>query len=81
MIGFLSYFMSVANLRSKISRFTVPAIATLLVISLLYSVLIRANIILWFQMWGRLLGIGTGLFVVYLFYRLVLAVEQIANNQ
>lgn len=73
--------MSIADLQTKIPRFTVPAIAGLLVFSLLYSVLVTADIILWLAVWGGLLSVGTGVFVVYLFYRLVLAVERIADNQ
>ena len=73
--------MSVADLQTKVPRFTVPTIAGLLLVSLLYSVLVTANIILWLAVWGGLLSIGIGLFVVYLFYRLVLAIERIADNQ
>ncbi|MBX0298272.1 hypothetical protein [Haloarcula nitratireducens] len=73
--------MSVADLQIKVPRFIVPTIAGLLLVSLLYSVLVTANIILWLAVWGGLLSIGIGLFVVYLFYRLVLAVERIADNQ
>jgi hypothetical protein len=73
--------MSVADLQTKVPRFTVPGIASLLIISLLYSVLVTQNIVLWFVMWGGLLSIGLTLFVVYLFYRLVLAVERIADRQ
>ncbi|MFB1065347.1 hypothetical protein [Natrinema sp. H-ect4] len=73
--------MSVADLQTKVPRFTVPTIAGLLLVSLLYSVLVTANITLWLAVWGGLLSIGIGLFVVYLFYRLVLAVERIADNQ
>jgi protein-S-isoprenylcysteine O-methyltransferase Ste14 len=72
--------MSVADLQTKLPRFTVPTIVGLLAVSLLYSVLVTANITLWLAVWGGLLSIGIGLFVVYLFYRLVLAVERIADN-
>ena len=73
--------MSVADLHAKIPRFTLPATAGLLVVSLLYAVLVTGDIVLWLIVWGGLSSIGVGLFVVYLFYRLVLAVEQIADNQ
>ena len=73
--------MSVADLKTKVPRFTVPAIVVLLIVSLLYSILITATIDLWLAVWGRLLSIGLVVFVVYLLYRLVLAVERIADSQ
>jgi protein-S-isoprenylcysteine O-methyltransferase Ste14 len=73
--------MSVADLQTQVPRFTVPVIASLLIISLLYSVLVTQNIVLWLVMWGGVLSVGLTLFVVYLFYRLVLAVERIAERQ
>jgi len=39
--------MSVAGLPIKIPRFTVPAIGVFLGVSLLYSVVVTANILLW----------------------------------
>lgn len=73
--------MSVADLQTKVPRFTAPVIASLLIISLLYSVLVTQNIVLWLVVWGGLLSVVLTLFVVYLFYRLVLAVERIAERQ
>jgi hypothetical protein len=73
--------MSVADLQAKVPRFTVPAIVSLLILSLVYSILVSGTIVLWLAAWGGLLSIGLALFVIYLFYRLVLAVERIADEQ
>nr|WP_241432736.1 hypothetical protein [Natrinema pellirubrum] len=63
-------------LQEKIPRFTVPAIIVLLAGSLFYTVLTTTAIFAWLVFWGGLLSIGLWLAVVYLLYRLVLAVEQ-----
>jgi hypothetical protein len=73
--------MSVADLQAKVPRLIIPAIVSLLILSLLYSILVTGNIVIWLAMWGGLLSIGLVLFVIYLFYRLVLAVERIADEQ
>lgn len=73
--------MSVADLQTKVPRFTVPAVVSLLILSFLYSILVTGNIVIWLAVWGGLLSIGLTLFVIYLFYRLVLAVERIAEGQ
>jgi hypothetical protein len=73
--------MSVADLQTKVPRFTVPAIVSLLILSLLYSILVTGNIVIWLAVWGGLLSVGLTLFVIYLFYRLVVAVERIAEGQ
>jgi protein-S-isoprenylcysteine O-methyltransferase Ste14 len=73
--------MSVADLQTKVPRFIVPTIASLLIVSLLYSILVTQNVVLWLAAWGGVLSVGLTLFVVYLFYRLVLAVERITDRQ
>lgn len=73
--------MVVADLRNKVPRFTVPTVVGLLVLSFLYSILVTADFVLWAAVWGGLLSIGVSIFLLYLFYRLVIAVEQIANSQ
>ncbi|RZV10341.1 hypothetical protein BDK88_1496 [Natrinema hispanicum] len=73
--------MSAVFLQEKIPRFAVPAIIVLLAGSLLYSVFVTAQIFAWLVFWGGLFLIGLSLFVVYLLYRLVLAVERIADSQ
>lgn len=73
--------MAVADLRNKVPRFTVPTLVSLLVLSFLYSMLVTADFVLWAAVWGGLLSIGVSIFLLYLFYRLVIAVEQIANSQ
>lgn len=73
--------MSVADLQASTPRFTVSAIVGLLLVSLLYSVLVTTNVALWLAAWGGLFGVGIAVFVVALFYRLVVAVERIADSQ
>ncbi len=73
--------MGSVPLQEKIPRFTAPAILMLLAGSLFYSVLVTAQIFAWLVFWGGLFSIGLSLFVVYLLYRLVLAVERIADSQ
>jgi uncharacterized membrane protein len=52
----------------------------LLVISLVYAVLVTQNIALWVFFWGSLVGIVGMVLLVYLFHRLVVAVEKIAES-
>lgn len=75
------YYMSVADLRTKVPRFTAPAIAGLLVLSLLYTVLVTADFVLWLAVWGGVFSIGVGAYLIYLFYRLMIVVERIADSQ
>jgi hypothetical protein len=72
--------MSAAELRRKLPRFTLPVLSGLLPVTLLYSVLVTGTVVLRFAAWAGLLGFGTLLFVLYLFYRLVVAVERIADG-
>jgi hypothetical protein len=81
MIETNQHHMSVADFRTKIPRFTAPAIAGLLILSLLYTVLVTANFVLWLAVWGGVFSIGVGAYLIYLFYRLVMAVERIADSQ
>lgn len=48
--------------------------------SLLYGVLVLRSPLQLLSVWWNLIGLGLLIFVVYLFYRLVLAVERIADS-
>ena len=52
----------------------------LLVVSIGYSVVIMGSFLLWLLPWVAALGIALASFLVYLFYRLVVAVETIADE-
>lgn len=74
--------MSAMNLRNEISTWPVIMVGLLLLVTLPYSVLIKGNLlsglIQWGSIWAGILGITLTLFVIYLFYRFVIAVEKIA---
>ena len=69
--------MSSVHIRERVPAPYSIAIVAILLISFVYAV-IAAQVFLW--IWGviALISLGVSLFVLYLFYRLVLAVEQIA---
>lgn len=73
--------MSAVELQAKVPQFTLPVIAGLMIITLLYSILVTGNIVLWLAAWGGLFSLGVSVLLVYLFYRLVVAVERIAERQ
>ena len=73
--------MNAPDLRTELPRFALPVVAGLLLVTLLYSVLVFGNVVVWLALWGGLFGLGTALFVIYLLYRLVLAVERIADGR
>ncbi|WP_246984250.1 hypothetical protein [Halorientalis marina] len=68
------------RLRDEFPRWLVPAVAALMLATFAYSVLITANILVWFALWSTVLGLALTVFVVYLLYRLVVAVEEIAEK-
>jgi hypothetical protein len=72
--------MSVADLRRRLPRFTLPVVLGLLLVTLLYSVLVTGTVLLWFAAWSGVFGVGAVSFVIYLLYRLVVAVERIADD-
>lgn len=64
------------NLRTGIAGVIVIAFLA----SLLYGVLVLRSPLQLLSVWWNLIGLGLLVFVVYLFYRLVLAVERIADS-
>jgi membrane associated rhomboid family serine protease len=71
--------MPAQALHQRLPQLGVPVIF-LLVISLVYAVLVIQNIALWVFFWGSLVGIVGMVLLVYLFHRLVVAVEKIAES-
>lgn len=53
-------------------------IGILLGISILYSIVVMGSLLFWLIPWVGALFVGLTLFVVYLLYRLVVAIETIA---
>lgn len=76
--------MSTTTLRNEIPTWPLVGVAVLLLVTLPYSVLVQGTltggVIQWGSIWAGMLGIALTLFVIYLFYRLVVAVEKIANK-
>jgi hypothetical protein len=73
-------FMSTLQKQRRIPARYGAVLVTVLLASLAYAVL-TAHILLW--VWGvaAVISLGLSVFGVYLFYRLVLAVERIAYEQ
>lgn len=72
--------MSFVQSEPEIPTWLAGTVAFLFVASLAYGVIILQQILLVVVFWGWLVGIGASLFLVYLFYRLVRAVETIAEK-
>jgi hypothetical protein len=72
--------MNAADGWRKRPRFALPLVVGLLIVTFLYSVFVTGTVVLWLAAWSGLLGVGTVLYVVYLLYRLVVAVERIADD-
>jgi protein-S-isoprenylcysteine O-methyltransferase Ste14 len=71
----------IVSIRGRLPRATVPAVLLVFVVTLGYSVLVTGTLLLWVAMWVGLGSVVLALFVVYLLYRLVLAVERIADAE
>lgn len=63
-----------------VPTWVVGSVVVLFAASLLVGIFIRGNPVAILSGWLWLFGVGFSLFVVYLFYRLVLAIETIANK-
>lgn len=55
-------------------------LVVLLALTFAYSLLVLQQILLWAVLWLSVLAVGVSLFVVYLLYRLVAAVETLAEE-
>lgn len=76
--------MSTAKLRDEVPTWPTIGVALIILISLPYTILIQGTLtgglFQWASIWSGVLGIALSLFLVYLFYRLVVAVEKIADK-
>jgi len=66
-------------LRDRVPRSAVGIIAALLVVTLAYSVLVRASVLAWVVLWGAIAVVGATAVLLLLAYRLVVAVEAVAD--
>lgn len=74
--------MSTASIAEGVPvRQAAVLLVVLLLVSLGYSIVVMQSFAIWVTAWGTVVSVGLGLFVVYLFYRLVLAVETIAYER
>ncbi|SFS79698.1 hypothetical protein [Halostagnicola kamekurae] len=73
--------MSTRSLPDEIPRAVPLGITVLFVVSLVFTVISRVSPLLFMAFWGGLLSIGFYTAITYLLYRLVLAVERIADSQ
>lgn len=73
--------MSFAESRPEVPTWIAGLVVALFAASLAYGIGVRQSLSEPIMAWLSVLGVGLSLFVVYLLYRLVLAVEQIARNK
>lgn len=73
--------MTLRDAEPEVPRWLAGLIVVGFAASLLYGILVLQNVLAILAVWFGLLGVGVSLFVVYLLYRLVVAVEQIAAER
>ena len=73
--------MSVALPRDVVPRSVLLGLGALVLVSFLYSLLVSGTLLLWALAWVGLLGMAIAVVSVWLFYRLVVAVERIAEQR
>ena len=72
--------MSTQRLEHEIPTWAAALIAALVVLSFAYGILVGGSLLAPVMIWLWLGGIALSLFVVYLLYRFVIAVEKIADK-
>ncbi|MDR5673829.1 hypothetical protein RH858_11820 [Halalkaliarchaeum sp. AArc-GB] len=72
--------MSITFAEVEVPTGLVGAVVVLFVASLVYGLLIMGSLIIPLAVWAGLLCVGIFLLVVYLLYRIALAVEEIAET-
>ncbi|WP_435345978.1 hypothetical protein [Haloarchaeobius sp. HRN-SO-5] len=74
--------MSVREFRDEVPNWKVGvgSVVVLFAASLVYGVIVRGSVLELMIWWIQILEFAAALFVIYLFYRLVVAVETIANE-
>jgi len=72
--------MSTRPLQQRVPSYVAPLVIALALVTLLYSLLVTGQLLLWVALWGSLVATAVTVLLVYLFYRLVVAVERIADS-
>ena len=72
--------MNLHESRPEIPTWVVGLVLALFVVSFAYGIVVMQNLAVTFLFWLGILAIAVNLFVVYLLYRLVIAVEKIAQE-
>lgn len=73
--------MSSTPLLDEVPQIVPPVIIALFAVSLTFTVFSGVSPLLFMVFWGGLFSIGFYTVIAYLLYRLVLAVERIADSQ
>lgn len=72
--------MSVQDFKYEIPTWAAALITVLVLLSFAYGVIVQGSLLAPVVLWIWLGGIAVSLFVVYLLYRFVIAVEKIADK-
>lgn len=72
--------MNLHESRPEIPTWVVGMLLAVFVVSFAYGIVVMQNLAVTFLFWLGILAIAVNLFVVYLLYRLVIAVEKIAQE-
>lgn len=72
--------MRLESVEPEIPTYAVLVVLVLFAASMLYGIVVMRSLLAPLAAWLGLLGIALSLFVVYLLYRFVVAVEQIARK-
>jgi len=72
--------MSARTLQQRVPSYVAPLVIALALVSLLYAVFVTGELLLWLVAWGSVISTAVAVVLVYLFYRLVVAVEEIADS-
>lgn len=72
--------MSLAAKQFEVPTWAAGLLLALLALSFLYGIVVMQSLAAPIVLWLGMLGMALTLFVVYLFYRFVLAVEEIARK-
>jgi len=73
--------MSTQELRDEIPSWLVGLVTVLFIGSFVYGIIVRASIIEPIEWWIEIIELAFLIFIVYLLYRFVIAVETIADKQ
>jgi hypothetical protein len=72
--------MATSEPEFEVPTWAAVGLAALVFLTFLYGILLQGSLLLPFVWWGGIASVALSLFVVYLFYRFVVAVEKIADK-